>query len=624
MLFNNRPAKSPERDPSTLSNYDSIDVSHTDLHFLVVFEEEKVNGTVVFDLKARNDVKKVILDTSYLVIKSVEDVSGNEPSAVEFLLQERLNALGSPLVIDKALQKEQELKLKIVYETTSECTALQFLPKEATDGKKTPYVFSQCQAIHARSLFPCFDTPSVKSTYTMKVDSPYPSLVSGRFQKAENGTLYFEQPIPMASYLVALASGDITKARIGPRSDVYSEPANIDACQHEFEKDMESFIQNAEKIVFEYEWDRFDTLILPSAFPYGGMENPNITFATPTLLSGDRENVDVLAHELAHSWSGNLVTNCSWEHFWLNEGWTVYLERRILESLHGSQASHFSAIIGWNDLEVSIKNMGEDAKRYSVLVQDLKDGADPDDAFSTVPYEKGFNLLFHIEKTVGGKEIFDPFIKHYFTNYKYKSLDTYQFLDSLYEFYSDSKKAELDSIDWKTWLFSPGMPPVDPKFDTTLIDQCYSLADKWYHAVIDGNTDLEKTFSSKDIEGFSSKQSVVFLSTLISFGDKHSFSWSDHKTVLPFMAKIYSRYTDSRNAEVLFKWFLLQVGEKNTDFYDSLGEWLGTVGRMKFVRPGYRTLNEADHNKAVSYFKKFESNYHPICKALVKKDLGLA
>lgn len=616
IIAEHRPKTSPEIDPSTLSNYTAFNIGTVYLKFDVDFEKKIVAGEVRYALENIGDAKEVILDTSYLSIQKTT-VNGK---VVEFSVHERKGPLGSPLSIP--LDESTQIDLAIEFETTSQCTALQFLEKEATDGKNAPYLFSQCQAIHARSLFPCFDTPSVKTKYEYEATSELPVIMSGRPQSVQGNVYKFSQPIPIPSYLVAIASGDIDKLPIGPRSHVYCEPKHLGACQHEFKEDMEPFLVAAEQLVFPYPWDQYDALVLPLSFPYGGMENPNATFVTPTLISGDRQNVDVIAHELAHSWSGNLVTNCSWEHFWLNEGWTVYLERRIQGSIHGEPTRHFSAIIGWSDLENSIRAMGDSAKRYSTLVQDLKDRSDPDDAFSTVPYEKGFNLLFLIEQTVGGKESFDAFIHHYFKKFQFKSLDTYQFLDELYSFFS-SKSDQLDSIDWKSWLYKPGMPPTKPKFDTSMVDVCYSLADKWYHAVKNGeSSDFHKLFKALDIESFTANQSVVFLDTLASYEKDGNLKWTSK--ALNALSDIYSSYSKNNNAEVLFRWYVVQVQGRNTDFYDKLGEWLGTVGRMKFVRPGYVLLNKVDSKLAVEYFRKFESRYHPICQAMVKKDLGLA
>lgn len=612
-----RPSQSPEIDPSTFSNYQLFAYGSTDLQFKVDFDKKIVSGEVQYHLTKVVATTEIVLDTSFLTIHSI---TVNDAPITDYQLAARVEPLGSKLTIPLH-EDSATIKLVLTFETTENCTALQFLDKEATDGKKYPYLFSQCQAIHARSLYPSFDTPSVKTAYKLKVESPYPSLMSGRPTKVEDNVYYFDQPIPIPSYLMSLASGDITSAPIGPRSHVYCEPIKIDQCQYEFENDMENFIQTAESIVFDYEWQQYNALVLPLSFPYGGMENPNITFATPTLISGDRENVDVLAHELAHSWSGNLVTNCSWEHFWLNEGWTVYLERRIQGKLHGSATRDFSAIIGWNDLENSINAMGDSAERYSTLVQDLKDRSDPDDAFSTVPYEKGSNLLYHIETVLGGIEKFDPFIPHYFNKFKYKSLDTYEFLDTLYAFFPEDKD-KLDGIDWETWLYKPGMPPIKPDFDASLVEECYNLADKWYNAVTNKQS-LEGIFHKDDISKFSANQSVVFLDTLNSFNKIKNFKWAIYQPALLKLSEVYSAYSKSANCEVLFRWYLLQVGGHNQIFYNKLGEWLGTVGRMKFVRPGYVLLNEVDHDLAIHYFKKFEAGYHPICRAMVKKDLGL-
>lgn len=246
----------------------------------------------------------------------------------------------------------------------------------------------------------------------------------------------------------------------------------------------------------------------------GGMENPIYTFATPTLISGDRQNVDVIAHELAHSWSGNLVSNASWEHFWLNEGWTTYLERRIQASMHGDDEKYrdFSAIIGWKALSDSINQFGEDHE-FTKMIPDLK-GKDPDDAFSTVPYEKGSTFLYHLEKLIG-KEKWDKFIPHYFTEYKERSVDSYEFKSTLLTFFDSDNDAwkKLQSLDWDSWFYKPGFPP-KPDFDTTLADQCYDLADKWQEKN-DGKTNFKP--SASDIKSFTANQSVVFLERIQTF-----------------------------------------------------------------------------------------------------------
>ena len=448
------------------------------------------------------------------------------------------------------------------------------------------------------------------------------------FMQPNRNLIYrFEQKVPIPAYLIGIASGDLSSAPIGPRSTVYTEPFRLKDCQWEFENDVEKFIQTAEKIIFEYEWGTYDILVNVDSYPYGGMESPNMTFATPTLIAHDRSNIDVIAHELAHSWSGNLVTNCSWNHFWLNEGWTVYLERRIIGAIHGEPTRHFSALIGWSDLQNSIDSM-KDPERFSTLVQNLNDNTDPDDAFSTVPYEKGFNLLFHLETILGGKAEFDPFIRHYFKKFAKKSLDTFQFLDTLYEFYPE-KKEILDSVDWETWLYKPGMPP-RPHFITALADNVYQLADKWVEMAqhLKTTEDFRSEFNAIDIKDFNSNQLVLFLETLTQNGHSNKkskdFDWAKFPVASRALLDIYQdNIVKSQNAEVVFKMFKFQIFAKLQEEYKHLADWLGTVGRMKFVRPGYRLLNSVDRRLALATFDKFKDTYHPICKALVKQDLGL-
>lgn len=602
-------------DQCTLSNYQNFEVKHTTLHYKILFDEKKLLGKVDYKLRLLN-TDKLILDTSYLQIKSVK-VNGKESSYTEL---ERIEPYGSPLVIPVIGELAD---VSIEFATTSKGTAVQFI-----QGDTGPYVFSQCQAIHARSLFPCFDTPGVKSPYTFSVESPSKSLMSGRpnDELSRDSIYYFDQPIPIPSYLVSITSGNLHDADIGPRSKVYCELPNLEACKWEFEKDMENFIQIAEKLIFDYEWKRFDSLVLPTSFPYGGMEIPNITHLTPTLICHDRSQVKVMAHELAHSWSGNLVTNSSWEHFWLNEGWTVYIERRILENIaaaergpeYGEQIRQFQSILGWNTLVESVDSM--DAK-YTSLVWDLS-GVSPDDAFSRVPYEKGFNFVYYLETVVGGKANFDPFIKHYFTTWRYKALDSEQFKSTFVEFYKD-KNIDTDVIDWDEWLHGQGLPPVIPKFDTTLADIVYSLADRWIDSVKKTGT----RFEQQEIDKFDFNQQLLFLETLINKLEKVTIEEST--TLMENLRNSYTNFEKSETGEIVLLWhtLLIKFGHLNSiqnPVVTRFANWIGTVGRMKFVRPGYKLLDQTvDHQYAIDTFNGFSDRYHPICRTMVRKDLQL-
>ncbi|KAK0284900.1 Leucyl aminopeptidase yscIV [Friedmanniomyces endolithicus] len=577
------------RDPNTLANYNEWMTTDTTADFTIDFDAKRLKGTVHLTLEnLAKDSRQIILDTSFLEVSSVR---ANDETAEYQLAASRVEPYGTPLTISlpaRTDSSKSNVTLSIDVATTKDCTALQWLTPAQTSNKKHPYLFSQCQAIHARSLFPCQDTPDVKSTFTFNIRSPLPVLASGLptgpkdFQPGEDGKsgtlLYtFHQSIPMPSYLFALASGDIASASIGPRSTVWTGPEELTASQCEFEKDTEAYIQAAEKIVYPYAWTTYNVLVLPPSFPYGGMENPVYTFATPTVVSGDRQNVDVIAHELSHSWSGNLVSNASWEHFWLNEGWTEYLERRIIAAVHGSdQYRDFSAIIGWKALEDSIAQFGED-HNFTKLIPDLN-GKDPDDAFSSVPYEKGFVFLYHFEKLLG-TEKWDKFIPHYFTTFKQKSVDSYEFKATLLDFFANDVDA----------------------------------AKKLQNALAENHKEGDFKPSAKDIESWTANQSVVFLERLQSLA---------HHPITPDLINLMGSsygYESSKNVELVSRFYTLGLMSRAESVYKPTAELLGKVGRMKFVRPLYRQLIMRDRKLAERTFEENRDFYHPICRGMVEK-----
>ena len=542
----------------------------------------------------------------------------------------RLEPYGAALKIqlDKGVAQGESVEVSIDVSTTKSSTALQWLTPAQTSSKKYPYMFSQCEAIHARSIFPCQDTPDVKSTFDFHITSPLPVIASGLPNKSNPTTsisptpqLYkFHQPVPIPSYLFALASGEISTASIGPRSTVASDPLSLESCTWELSSSTEQFIQAAESLIYPYAWHQYNVLILPPSFPYGGMENPVYTFATPTIISGDRENVDVIAHELAHSWSGNLVSMCSWEHFWLNEGWTTYLERRIQAIVHGSNAwRDFSAIIGWKALSDSIAQFGENHD-FTKLVPDLK-GKDPDDAFSSVPYEKGFNFLYFIEKLIG-IEKFDTFIPHYFTVWKEKSLDSYDFKATLLDFFAkdvEVSKKLAEGLDWDKWFYAPGFPP-KPDFDTSLVDGVYKLADRWETLTQDvsvkqGPSTESFEPSKDDIKGLTANQLVVFLERVLLFPQPLPAAAARK------MGPLYD-FTTSQNVELVSRYCQIAMKAGDKSCLDTVTGLLGRVGRMKFVRPLYKGLIKVDRALAEKTFEKNKDFYHPICSGMVRKILS--
>jgi len=600
------------RDPNTLANYGHWRVRHTSVDFAVNFDKQRLEGSVLLELESLTDRQstEIILDTNALDIGSVKLDAADS----KWEIKSRVDPYGEPLHVSvpDGAAKGQVVKLDITLQTTSKCVGLQWMTPAQTGNKKHPYVYSQCQAILARSIFPCQDTPDVKSTFSFKISSPLQVVASGVPVKdaadSKANVYRFEQKVPIPSYLFALASGDLATAPIGKRSVVSCGPEALEGAKWEFEDDMDKFLDVAEKLVFDYQWGEYNVLVLPPSFAYGGMENPIFTFATPTIISGDRQNVDVIAHELSHSWSGNLVGCASWEHFWLNEGWTTYLERRIGAAIHGEPQFDFSAIIGWKALEDSVKLFGE-THEFTKLIINHK-GVDPEDAFSTIPYEKGFHFLYYLDKLVG-REHWDKFIPHYFKTWARKSLDSFEFKQTFLDFFNaygnEEIKSKIAGIPWEERFYQPGLPP-KPDFNTAYVDSCLALAKKWENE--------SYTPSSEDIKSFTANQTLVFLQAVQNFSKPLSAERSH------LLGTTYS-ISSSKNVELKAAYYLIALEAGDKSEIPGVVELVSGVGRMKFVRPLFRKLNEVDRDLAVKTFKEHKDFYPSTTKGQLERDLGL-
>ncbi|KAH9891199.1 peptidase family M1-domain-containing protein [Cubamyces lactineus] len=636
-------------DPTTQANWKDIASEHIDLNWSVDFAKETLSGSVTHTLVWKKaDVREVIFDAQALDIQKVA-IDG-QPG--EFSLGPNHEVMGAPLKVVLPANRAvgDKIRVQIFYSTTKACTALQWLDKEQTQGKTFPFMFSQCQPIYARSLAPIQDSPSVKITYTAKVKSVLPALLSAiRVSPPADGpahdgkeigkdvvTYEYNQPVPIPSYLIAIAVGNFRYRPLPKvegkewKSGVWAEPELIDATYWEFSEDVGRFLSTAEKILPPYRFGVYDVLVLPPSFPYGGMENACLTFLTPTLLVGDRTLVDVVVHELTHSWFGNGVTQANSTHFWLNEGWTTYIERVLLQLLHTPADRGFSFLIGYKALQDALKRY-ESQPKYQRLVIDFEVGEDPDDAYSTVPYEKGANFLLHLERMLGGLDEFLPYVYDYVSTFMGKSITTEDWKAHLYAYWEkhggEEKIKALNSVKWDEWLYGEGLKlPVEMIYDTALAREAFALAEKWDAARNEADTS-KLGFQESDVASFNANQKIVFLERL------QSYPALPHAHI-QHLGALYGFLT-TPNAELRWRFYEVALLDPSSpaakEFAPAAAQWVvgkdgtGVVrGRMKFCRPTFRAVARADKKLAIEVFNENKFSFHPIARRLIEKDLGLA
>jgi len=599
-------------DTSSLSNPQSILVTHLSWTARVDFKNSLLSAKATYDLNRFDPSETTLcLDTSHLTIDDVYlyDDDGVATNTTSYELENPSPHLGQRLKIQVGRTAK---KVTIAYRTTEKSSASQWLPPSQTAGKKHPYLFTQCQAIHARSLVPCQDQPGVKMTYSAEVTVPsWATCIMSALHVKDTvndseKTCTWDQPVPISSYLLAMAVGDLKAISISDRVRIWSEPSVVEAAAYEF-AETEQFLNAAEAITGRpYAWGRYDLLCLPPSFPYGGMENPCLTFVTPTLLAGDRSLADVVAHEIAHSWTGNLVTNATWEHFWLNEGWTMWLQRKIMTRITNDDNSiDFDAIGGWGDLEDSVKSMPDDFSRLVPILGDR----DPDDAFSSIPYEKGFNLLYSLEHLVGSVP-FESFFQAYVEKFAFHTITSDEFREFFLSYFPGA------GVDWNTWFHTPGMPLEKPDFDRSLSAASEELAEAW--VAVDRKDAALPT--GADLKGWTSNQIVCFLNKLQSLTETEPLK----VTTIAALNKRYAM-AESRNSEILFRYCMLAVAAEDESILTVATRFITTQGRMKFVRPLYGSLFRSSMGKklAVETFLENKDFYHPICAKMVATDLSI-
>lgn len=579
-------------DPHSYADADQPATRHFKLSLKVDFEARRLVGTMRLELD-RPASGALDLDTRDLEIRQVTDEAGQ---ALQFQLGPTDPIKGQRLTI-----QTQAAVLLIHYATSPAATALQWLAPAQTAGKEAPFVYTQCQAIHARSVMPCQDTPRVRATYQAELDIPAPLTAVmaaahlGAQASGPGRTRYhFEMPQPIPSYLLALAVGDLKKRDLGPRSALWAEPSALDEAAWEF-GEVDRILRTAESLFGPYPWERFDLLLMPPSFPYGGMENPRLTFLTPSLIAKDRSLVNVVGHELAHSWTGNLVTNASMNDFWLNEGFTVYAERRILEALEGEASMALHAALGRSGLEKDLNRLSKTDPKLTRLRNRL-DGVDPDEVYSQVPYEKGYLFLLALERAVG-RPRFDRFLLEYISSFAFRSITTEDFLVFLERALPESKA----KVDWASWIDGAGLPNDAPAQPSAKLDQLLSLAAAWR----DG-----KRPKRSELLAFDSTEWQVFLTQLGSKLPVTEVAWLGTEFDL----------ASRNNLEIRVAFLTLAAGSGWAPSFPAVEATLTSIGRMKYLRPLYGALLAAGPEGRVVAERAAQTagpGYHPVAKALV-------
>ncbi|NMH59096.1 M1 family metallopeptidase [Alteromonas ponticola] len=577
-----------DKDYHSFANPDEIRVTHLSLDLTADFSANQLVGqaTLSFERQQEN-VNTLVLDSRDLTINKVT-VEGNP---VNYQLGEVDEELGAALTIDLPSSASS---VTINYATSPDASGVQWLTPAQTAGKEHPFLFTQAQAVHARSFIPLQDSPQVRVTYDAIIRTPKELLAvmsaSNDPDTDRDGVYEFTMPQPIPSYLIALAIGDLEFKAMGKRTGVYAEPALLDAAAAEFE-DTEDMLEVTEKTYGPYSWDRYDLLILPPSFPFGGMENPRLSFITPTVIAGDKSLVSLIAHELAHSWSGNTVTNATWRDLWLNEGFTTYLTYRIMEMVYGNDRFKKEAVLGYQDLQADIEALDSNDE---ILAIDLR-GRNPDDVFSNIPYEKGALFLRELEQQVGRKN-FDAFLRNYFAQFEFQSITTDEFISYLDKTLLKTYADKLDRNRIMQWIFEPGIPDAAPQPQSNAFAKIDETRSAWLND--------ELPADNIDTREWTVHEWLYFLNNLPD-------ALSEQQLVE--LDKAFS-LTASKNNEIAHSWLMIAVRNEYQPAYSRLHDYLVSIGRNKLVKPLYRELSKTPEGKAFATkaFNEAKAGYHPL------------
>ncbi|MCH6483313.1 M1 family metallopeptidase [Pseudoxanthomonas sp. LH2527] len=600
-----------DRDEHSYAEPQKVAIDDLALDIAVDFDAKTIGGTATYTLDWKDKAAtQLVLDTRDLTIAKVEGLRqaqadrAEEWAPLQYALAAKDAVLGSKLTIETPARNA---KVRVTYTSSPEASGLQWLTPAMTEGKQLPFMFSQSQQIHARSWVPLQDTPQVRYTYTAHVTSRPDVMVLMSADNdpaaARDGDYTFKMPQKIPSYLMAIAAGDLVFKPISARSGVWAEPAMVDKATKEFE-DTEKMIVATEQLYGPYRWDRYDMLVLPPSFPYGGMENPRLSFITPTVIVGDKTLVSLIAHELAHSWSGNLVTFSSAKHGWLNEGFTSYVENRIVEALYGKEQASMEYAIARNSLKKEIGSMPEATQSLAV-----KPGTqlDADDALSAVSYDKGAWFLQFLEERFGRQE-FDAFLRGYFDHFAFQSITTEQFLDYARKHLFDKHPNLVSDAEIQAWVYGAGIPANAPQVQSRGFSNTDTARIAWQGSGQLPNKQLT--------DAWVTQQWVHFLEGM-----------GDTLTVeqLKQLDDAY-RFTGTANGEIAMRWYPLTIRSGYVDARPAIATFIERVGRRKLIMPIYEELVKTPEGLALAKesFERAKPGYHPITTGSVEAVLAKA
>ena len=588
--------KANKQDVNTYSNFDEVIQKNVELEVSINFDKKELDGTVKteYEIYTKNKDKDALGTPLIIYLESIKEENDSE---YEKIFNDKL------------------VTICIAFKTNEKCNGIQYLTKEQTYTKKYPFMFTQCEAILCRTLFPIQDTPSVKAIYKVKtsIDSPLTFLFGGILKShyydssEKKKIMRFEQNIPIPSYLVAFVAGELEYSKISKRCGVWAEKGLSAKAAWEF-IDAEKYIEIAENYLnHPYEWKVYNILVLPFSFPFGGMENPNLTFVTPALLAGDRSMSNVIGHEISHSWTGNLVTNKNWANFWVNEGFTKFMERKLDKNLLGEEMAKLESIVGNNSLISAINMYGEDSN-FTCLSPDFS-GIDPDDGFSTIPYEKGYQFLVYLEEKVG-EDIFREIMSKYIDTFKYKSVDWTDF-KNVYEEYVLEKfnrrnaRKILNVIDWNKWVTEKGFPSYKMEFKSKYTEEVDELINQF----LEENENPEEAL--KLFKDWHTNVKLTFLDEIKKNLDKF-----DENLILKIKDEL--NLVEEYNDDVKAIWYEITL-EKGLDIeIENIQNFLLTHGRLKYLKPLYFGWIKLDLESAGTFFDDNKYLYHPIARRLIQ------